>query len=320
MKRQYPLFIVIIALLGALGCSHDDPAQPESGDLETADWAALDADKCGHDLLVPDGYYSMFFTEETGNYSEFSRIKTRDGRAGLLWHLQFIPGGDGQNSFGWTPFGFAFDMNGTMYMTHNILAFDPLLVQSQFARVDSETGEVFPIGDPVPFNTSGGDIDSEGNFYVCGFEVPALGYIWGNDNLYRVDKETGEFIEVGPTGHTHWMDLAFDSEDVLWGTFDNEMYIIDTETGASTLMCEIQDVPDAGEPRFMEIMSIAFTADDVLYGTGLTVYWLHPEGSPVMRIDPYTGESELLGYSQTSDYNHGGDIMPSHLSTSHHCD
>jgi hypothetical protein len=59
----------------------------------------------------------------------------------------------------------------------------------------------------------------------------------------------------------------------------------------------------------MEIMSIAFDTDDVLYGTGLTVYWDHPEGSPVMRIDPYTGQTDLLGYSQTSSYNHGGDIL-----------
>ena len=28
-----------------------------------------------------------------------------------------------------------------------------------------------------------------------------------------------------------------------------------------------------------------------------------------MQIDQYTGETELIGYWQTSDYNHGGDIL-----------
>jgi hypothetical protein len=305
MKWYLTLVCLLTATLFAFGCSQDDGTQPT--DITDDDIAVLDGAKRGS-TVRPGKYYSMFYTEETGNYSEFSRISQSTGEADFIWRLQFPFGGDGMTSFGWIPFGFAFDDDGDMYMTHNIVAFDPTEVRSQFARVDSENGKVTPIGEPVEFNTSGGDIDACGNFYVCGFQVLALGYIWGNDSLWRVDKKTGEFIEIGPTGHTNWMDLAFDSEGTLWGTFDNELYTIDTGTGASTFITEIHDVPDAGDPRRMEVMSIAFTKRDVLYGSCLTVYWLDPNGTPVLRINPHTGETVLIGYSQTSDFNHGGDI------------
>ncbi len=67
----------------------------------------------------------------------------------------------------------------------------------------------------------------------------------------------------------------------------------------------------------MEIMSIAFDKHNRLFGTGLTVYFDHPEGSPVVLIDVGTGETELLGYSQTVYANHGGDIMPSRVKIAH---
>jgi len=315
MKRLCVGASVLAIGLLAFGCGDDSPVRPDLTSDGVDVPSITDAKRAAGDLL-PDGYYA-FFTGPEGNYSEFSHINTHSGVADFVWHLQFPVAGDWVTSFGWVPFGFAFDVDGTMYMTQNIVAFDPTLVRSQFARVDRATGEVTSIGTPVEFNTSGGDIDACGNFYVCGFQVDALGYIWGNDSLWRVDKETGAFIEVGPTGHTNWMDLAFDANGTLWGTFDNQLYVIDTDTGASTLMCDIQDVPDAGDPHRMEIMSIAFDKHDVLYGTGLTVYWEHPDGSPVMRIDPYTGASELLGYSHTPNYNHGGDILPDEVRIAH---
>ena len=251
-------------------------------------------------------YYSLAYG--IWAYSELEEIDTKKGIGDPIRSLglQFV--GDGVTSVGWTPFGLAFDVDGTMYITQNIIAFDPSLVRSQLARVDSETGEVTAIGEPVPFNTSGPDIDADGNMYVCGFQVEALGYVWGNSSLWRIDTETGEFIEVGDTGHTNWMDLAFDSQGTLWGTFDNELYIIDTTTGASTFVTEIYGVPDAEDPRFMEVMSIAFDKRDVLYGTAMTVYYQDPNGSPIMRIDTVTGDATLLGYTQ-QPYNHGGDIL-----------
>ena len=309
------LSLFAIGLLG-FGCSQEDTVQPDllaNGDVP----AAADAVKRGRLPLDPGKYYSFFYSEETGSYSELSSINTHNGEATFVWRVQIEYAGDGETTFGWIPFGLAFDVDGTMYTTENMLSFDPELVQSRFVRLDSETGEVTPIGGTVPFNTAGGDIDACGNYYVCGFQVDALGYIWGNSSLWRIDKVTGEFFEIGDTGHTNWMDLAFDAEGTLWGTFDNELYVIDTEIGASSLVTEIHGVPDSGEPHFMEVMSIAFDKHDVLYGTGLTVYYDHPEGSPVMRIDVNTGEATLLGYSQTALANHGGDIMPARVKVAH---
>ncbi len=254
----------------------------------------------------PGRYYS--FASGPITYSELEQISMKTGTGEYVWSLGLEFVGDGVTWLGWVPFGLAFDVDGTMYITQNIIAFDPSLVRSQLARVDSRTGEVTPIGNLVPFNTSGPDIDADGNMYVCGFQVDALGYIWGNSSLWRVDKTSGEFIEIGDTGHTNWMDLAFDSNGTLWGTFDNELYTIDTITGASTFITEIYGVPDAGDPHRMEVMSIAFDKHDVLYGTAMTVYYSDPNGSPVLRIDTVTGDATLLGYTH-QPYNHGGDIL-----------
>jgi hypothetical protein len=256
--------------------------------------------------LKQGGYYS--FAHNGLAYADLEEISTSTGEGTDVWSLGLSYVGDFVTWFGWTPFGLAFDEDGTMYVTQNILSFDPSLVRSQLARVDAETGAVTPIGEPVPFNTSGPEIDADGTMYVCGFQVEALGYVWGNSTLWKVDKKTGAFAAVGDTGHTNWMDLAFDSEGVLWGTFDNRLYTIDTATGASTLVGEIHGVPNAGFPDFMEVMSIAFDKHDVLYGTAMTVYYADPSGSPVMRIDTRTGHATLLGYTH-QPYNHGGDIL-----------
>ena len=114
-------------------------------------------------------YYS--FAYGVFAYSEMEQISTKNGTGDPVWSLGVEFVGDGVTSVGWTPFGLAFDVDGTMYITQNIISFDPSLVRSQLARVDSQTGEVTPIGDPVPFNTSGPDIDADGNMYVCGFQV-----------------------------------------------------------------------------------------------------------------------------------------------------
>jgi hypothetical protein len=115
------------------------------------------------------------------------------------------------------------------------------------------------------------------------------------------------------------MDLAFDSQGTLWATTQNKLYTVDMDNGTVTWVADITNVPPAppGETNPRMIMSIAFDKHDVLYGTGLTTSWSHPDGSPVMKIDPQTGATELLGYSLTSNYNHGGDIMPNLVKIAH---
>jgi hypothetical protein len=174
----------------------------------------------------------------------------------------------------------------------HLISYDPTKTESRLARIDTQTGEVTVIGAPVPFNTAGSDIDACGNMYVCGFQVNHLGYIWGNSYLWRIDKATGEFTQIGDTGHTNWMDLAFDSEGTLWGTFDNQLYTIDTEWRV-TLITPIYNVPEAVHAT--KVMSIAFderplSARDDLLGSS--------DGSPVGDRHR-TGWATFLGSSMT---------------------
>ncbi|MFB3909450.1 MAG: hypothetical protein ACE15D_13735 [Candidatus Eisenbacteria bacterium] len=317
MKTLLVLACVGLAFLFA-GCTEDQapPPSPINADLGSD---ALGGTALGRPGLLPGGYYSLFFSDDPGGYSDLRMINFHNGRAGdIQWVLRPDPyPGQDPEAMGPLTFGICFDVDGTIYATMNLISFDPTKVESRLSRIDSKTGEVTIIGDPVPFNTAGSDIDACGNMYVCGFQVNHLGYIWGNSYLWKIDKATGVFTQIGDTGHTNWMDLAFDSHGTLWGTFDNELYTIDTETGASTLVTPIYNVPEAGPPHHQEVMSIAFDDHDVLHGTGLTTFWDPPDGSPVMRIDTETGWATFIGYTMTKYANHGGDIMPSKVKVAH---
>lgn len=314
MKRSswFAVGVSVVSLF-LFGCSRDDGVRPDSGsarDVPTAEGAAGTLNAGGP---VPGGYYAFFF--ETFAYSAFNRIDTRNGQGTPLWSIGLEPY-PGDDRFGPTPFGLAFDVDGSMYTTVNLISFDRALCQSQFARVDALTGAVTLIGAPFPINTSGGDIDACGNYYTCGFEVPHLGYIFGDSNLYRIDKTTGVRTLVGDTGMTDWMDLAFDSHGRLYATTQNKLFTLDTQTGARTFVTDIHGVPDADAPHNMEVMSIAFDERDVLYATAMTVFWDDPRGSPTMRIDPATGAATVIGYTHQY-YNHGGDFMPTKTRVCH---
>jgi len=262
---------------------------------------------------VPGGYYSFDF--ETFAYSAFERISLKTGEATHIWSIDLQP--DPRPwVMGPMPLGLAFDLDGAMYTTLNILSYDPNEVQSQFARVDTKTGQVTLIGEPFNMNTAGGDIDACGNYFATGFQVDHLGYVWGDGCLYRFDKYTGERTRVGCTGMTDWMDLAFDSTGTLWATTQNKLFTISTTTGERTFVSDIAPVPDAGDPHYMEVMSIAFDDRDVLYATAMTTFYDDPRGAPVMRIEPQTGVATLLGYTHQY-YNHGGDIMPTTVKVAH---
>ena len=68
-----------------------------------------------------------------------------------------------------TPFGYAFDFDGTMYAFVSWGDGSPENAGSQFVRVDMQTGALTPIGQPFHINFAGPDIDACGNLYVTGF-------------------------------------------------------------------------------------------------------------------------------------------------------
>jgi hypothetical protein len=308
MRTRIVLACLAAGTLLLLGCLQENqPLQP--GNAPPLDGSAKSSDnsiQCADPL--PGGYYS--FRWEEFAYSGFERISTRTGAGTVIWHIGLTA------EEGVTPLGLAFDLDGTMYTTLNYMSFVPEECWSQFAKVDGQTGAVTRIGPVFPMNTCGGDIDKFGNYYVTGMDVPHLGYIHGDGYLYRFDKHTGVATQIGYTGMTDWMDMAFDSHNRLYATTQNKLFRLDTETGAGTFVANISPVPDADPPHSMEVMSIAFDDHDVLYGTAMTVFWDDPHGSPVFRINAHTGAATLLGYTDQY-YNHGGDIYPTTVRVCH---
>jgi hypothetical protein len=311
MKRSLILFAMVTFLLMEFGCEEKSPTKPNPNIKIFG--------------LTPGGYYSFAFSESNnGVYGDFILISQGNGLATPVWSLS------GQQSWvvdppslwGPSPVGFAFDLDASMYTTIGVYSFEENNCKTRFARIDPATGQVTYIGDPVPLNYCGPDIDSHGNYFVCGMGVPPLGYINGTGRLYKVDKVSGEFTEIGPLNVeiTDWMDLAFDSHDQLFGTTQNKLFKIDTATGEITETIPIVGVP--GDPPtppntlIQEIMSIAFDEHDVLYGTGMNVEWDTGHGSPVVKINTTTGQATFLGYTEQV-YNHGGDILPTKVRIAH---
>ena len=322
MKKNVLLFCMLATCLLGFACVSDQPGQPDPA--RTVLGPDVDGGAKRAAALTPGGYYSFAWNNDIATYSDFELISKRDGRATPIWTLS------GQNAWitvpptlwGPSPVGLAFDLDGSMYTVIGSYYFDAPDARSRFARVDAATGQVTYIGDPVAMNYCGPDIDSKGNFYVCGMDIPHLGYIHGTGRLYKVDKGTGAFTEIGPLNvqMAEWMDLAFDSHDQLYATTQNKLFKIDTATGDITGIIPILGVPgDPPPPPYtlmQEVMSIAFDENDVLYGTAMNVEWGTGHGSPVMRIDTTTGQATFLGFTEQVE-NHGGDIMPTQVRVAH---
>ncbi len=316
MRRLLALLSLFALSFLVFGCSDDQPLQIGAGDDDAAK---------ARPGLIPGGFYSFAWSDaDNGAYSGFELISKKNGLATPVWTLsgQLSWVVDPPSLWGPSPVGFAFDLDGSMYTIIGAYSFDETLAQSRFASIDPVTGAVTYIGDPVAWNYCGPDIDSHGNFYVCGMDVPHLGYIHGTGRLYTVNKATGVFAEIGPLDVeiTDWMDLAFDSHDQLWGTTQNKLFKIDTATGAITDIIPILGVPGDPPPEpytiMQEVMTIAFDDKDVLYGTAINVEWDTGHGAPVMKIDTVTGQTTQLGFTE-KPYNHGGDIYPTKVTVAH---
>ena len=97
------------------------------------------------------------------------------------------------------------------------------------------------------------------------------------------------------------MDFAFDSAGTMWATTANELYVIDTSTGASQHAVSITDVDAATNDPAAEIMGIMFDDNDVLYATAFI------EGSPLFTIGTATGQAAAVA-QPAMFFPHGGAI------------
>ncbi len=98
------------------------------------------------------------------------------------------------------------------------------------------------------------------------------------------------------------MDFAFDSASTMWATTANQLYVIDTSTGASQHVVGIAGVDTATNDPNAEIMGIMFDENDVLYATAFI------DGSPLFTIDTNTGQATAIAQPGIF-FPHGGDIM-----------
>jgi len=171
---------------------------------------------------------------------------------------------------------------------------------SQLVTIDRATAQVTPVGFPNAINLLAFDIGPDGTAYAGGFNAPAGGWI-GDPNLYSIDTSTGELTLIGETGVDKLMDFAFDSSGTLWGTVADELYVIDTSTGAAQHAVTITGLDAAMTDPNAEIMGIMFDENDVLYATAFSAI----ESSPLFTIDTATGRATVAARPEMS-LPHGG--------------
>jgi hypothetical protein len=193
-------------------------------------------------------------------------------------------------------------INGALYRNHFYtilnrrvpLGEDPPQPEARLARVNVYTGKVKLLGSPIGLNLGGMEISYCGEAYATGFSlINALGGLYGDTNLYHVDRQSGVLTLIGDTGIERIMDLAFDPQGTLWATVGNVLYTLDMETGSPTEVAAITGVPT-------EIMGIGFTSEGELFGTT-------PFSDVFYRIDPTSGVATAVG-NHGFFLAHGGDI------------
>jgi hypothetical protein len=114
---------------------------------------------------------------------------------------------------------------------------------------------------------------------------------------------------VGDTGLRDIMDLAFDARGRLYATTMNELYVLNLTDGSSKKVADITGVPVNECGIQLEVMSIDFDARGILYGTAIEGFAnFCYDNTPLLRIDPETGTSEVIGWTGQW-YNHGGAIV-----------
>jgi hypothetical protein len=176
----------------------------------------------------------------------------------------------------------AFAPDGTLYGT--VQGFDAREGMSQLVLIDPQTGKANAVGFANPVNVVCLDFGPDGVAYVAGFEKPEYA-MTGYPNLYSIDTATGQMTSIGNTGIDGIRDFAFDSAGTMWATTANELYTIDTSTGACQHAVTITGVDTATNDPAAEIKGIMFDENDVLYATAFI------EGSPLFTIDTITGEA-----------------------------
>ena len=317
----------LLAMLAFTGCNDVDPISPLSQDGSVGPSAKLMPG-----LFSQQGaLYAPYRAPGLRGFRRLGKVDTRTGHVKEVIPY-FGPGYDFPND----PvlvLSAAFDVDGTLYTLINTISIPPDFPAqtSQLAIIDGHMDEIIPVGDPNPFNLAGLEIDACGQIYATGFGgAPFL----GTTDLYTLDKETGVATSLGATGLDRIMDLAFDSAGTLYATTANVLHTLDPADGQILTSISLDGVPIQritgpncdGDPECdwpSEVMSIAFDEDDVLYGLSMVAFNRpvlevdgQPHGTPLLEIDPDTGDATFLVWTGVPNF-HGGDIPPAKVTVCH---
>ena len=174
----------------------------------------------------------------------------------------------------------AFDTDGTLFTL-----FDGFSGSARLGIVNQVTGAVTPVGSGVGTNMITLEVAADGTMYGVGY----------NDRLlYRIDKTLGTATPIGDTGIEFVMDLAINSAGVLYATVLNQLWTVNTATGASTPVGTISGA--------MHIMGIMFDASDNLLATDFM------PAAPLFAVNLTTLAAVVVGPTGF-DFPHGGDIF-----------
>jgi len=151
--------------------------------------------------------------------------------------------------------------------------------------VNQSTGATTPVSGITGPTALPLEIDTVGNAFSIGY----------NDSLlYRVNRINGVFTPIGNTGIANVMDIAYDTTGTLWATVGNQLWTVNTLTGASTFKGTMSGVQN--------IMGIAFDNSNQLIALDYT------PNSAVYRVNTTTFVGTKIADTGIS-FAHGGDIQ-----------
>lgn len=179
----------------------------------------------------------------------------------------------------------------------------------QFGTLDVATGAFKAIGNPTPEAMSNLVWGPHGFLYSVTISGSDVG------SLARIDPRTGIVTDIGPTElGFNLFDLAGVREHLYATDFSNNIYSIDPESGAATLIEATGMPPDPNVPFTFNADGTFNVCDEGFYGIEGELYatfdsWaLDPTQTPptvahvfvspaLYRIDPGTGNATFIAFT-----------------------
>ncbi len=165
----------------------------------------------------------------------------------------------------------------------------------QLATVNPLTGQATLIGSPFPFRVGimPMAVSSSGTIFAAG--TSAASPVSLANTLLTINPLTGQPTAVGAFGVPGMMDFAYNPNGTLYGATTTALYMINTSTGAATLVKPFSGVSG--------VMGITFDAAGNLFATNFSAT------SSLYSVNSTTGAATLIGPTGVGDV-HSADVKP----------